>query len=238
MPQPRTRTTDRSKIIDANLQKKWRRKEGLALLEGMARDGYTDKEIAQKMKISPGQLQRLRDNDAKIRKALDHGKMTTDYLVEKALLKSALGFQRKQVKITSIIRYGKLVETQKEELTEEVAPNVTAAQTWLYNRCPDKWKRDPQKGILDDIDEDTSIKIEVTRVGSRDDEEDKEWQNEVNREVKVRKATEAEKQQAEAEKSKKKSQKQREAEEVKEMQEEAEDLDSWPDDWDEMIEDD
>lgn len=238
MPQPRTRTTDRSKIIDANLQKKWRRKEGLALLEGMARDGYTDKEIAQKMKISPGQLQRLRNNDVKIRKALDHGKMTTDYLVEKALLKSALGFQRKQVRITSIIRYGKLVETQKEELTEEVAPNVTAAQTWLYNRCPDKWKRDPQKGILDDIDEDTSIKIEVTRVGSRDDEEDEGWQNEVNREVKVRKATEAEKKQAEVEKSKKKSQKQREVEEVKEMQEEAEDLDSWPDDWDEMIEDD
>lgn len=238
MPQPRTRTTDRSKIIDANLQKKWRRKEGLALLEGMARDGYTDKEIAQKMKISPGQLQRLRDNDVKIRKALDHGKMTTDYLVEKALLKSALGFQRKQVRITSIIRYGKLVETQKEELTEEVAPNVTAAQTWLYNRCPDKWKRDPQKGILDDIDEDTSIKIEVTRVGSRDDEEDEEWQSEVNHEVKVRKATESEKKQAEAEKSKKKSQKQREIEEVNEMQEEAEDLDSWPDDWDEMIEDD
>lgn len=238
MPQPRTRTTDRSKIIDANLQKKWRRKEGLALLEGMARDGYTDKEIAQKMKISPGQLQRLRDNDAKIRKALDHGKMATDYLVEKALLKSALGFQRKQVRITSIIRYGKLVETQKEELTEEVAPNVTAAQTWLYNRCPDKWKRDPQKGILDDIDEDTSIKIEVTRVGSSDDEEDDEWQSEVNKGVKVRKATEAEKKQAEAEKSKKKSQKQQEVEEVKEMQEEAEDLDDWPDDLDEMIEDD
>lgn len=237
MPQPRTRTTDRSKIIDANLQKKWRRKEGLALLEGMARDGYTDKEIAQKMKISPGQLQRLRDNDAKIRKALDHGKMTTDYLVEKALLKSALGFKRKQVRITSIIRDGKLVETQKEELTEEVAPNVTAAQTWLYNRCPDKWKRDPQKGILDDIDEDTSIKIEVTRVGSSDDEEDEEWQSEVNKGVKVRKATEAEKKQAEAEKSKKKSQKQQEVEEVKEMQEEAEDLDDWPDDWDEMIED-
>ena len=237
MPQPRTRTTDRSKIIDANLQRKWRRKEGLALLEGMARDGYTDKEIAQKMKISPGQLQRLRDNDAKIRKALDHGKMTTDYLVEKALLKSALGFKRKQVRITSIIRYGKLIETQKEELTEEVAPNVTAAQTWLYNRCPDKWKRDPQKGILDDIDEDTSIKIEVTRAGYRDDEEDSEWQSEVNKCVKVRKATEAEKQQAEVEKSKKLTQKQQEAKEVEEMQEEAEDLDDWPDDWDEMIED-
>ena len=178
MPQPRTRTTNRTKVIDENLRKKWRRKEGLALLEGLARDGYSDEEIAKKMKISAGQYQRLRNSDEKIRKALDHGKMTTDYLVEKALLKSALGFSRKSVKVTSIIRYGKLVETQTEELTEDVPPNVTAAQTWLYNRCPDKWKRDPQKGFLDDFDEDTSIHIEVTRAGSNADEEDEESEEE------------------------------------------------------------
>ena len=230
MPQPRTRSTDRSKIIDENLRKKWRRKEYLALLEGWARDGYTDQEIATKMKISLKQLQRLRAADAKVRKALDHGRESTDYMVEKALLKSALGYKHKEVRITSIIRYGKLVETQKEEFFTEVAPNITAAQTWLYNRCPDKWKRDPQKGILDEIDEDTSIKIEVTRVGSRDEEEDKEWQQEVNSEVRVRKATEAEKQEAEAEKAKKKQK----AEEV----EDEIDLDEWPDDWEEMIGDD
>lgn len=200
------------------------------MLEGWARDGYTDQEIATKMKISLKQLQRLRAADAKVRKALDHGRESTDYMVEKALLKSALGYKHKEVRITSIIRYGKLVETQKEEFFTEVAPNITAAQTWLYNRCPDKWKRDPQKGILDEIDEDTSIKIEVTRVGSRDEEEDKEWQQEVNSEVRVRKATEAEKQEAEAEKAKKKQK----AEEV----EDEIDLDEWPDDWEEMIGDD
>ena len=230
MPQPRTRSTDRSKIIDENLRKKWRRKEYLALLEGWARDGYTDQEIATKMKISLKQLQRLRAADAKVRKALDHGRESTDYMVEKALLKSALGYKHKEVRITSIIRYGKLVETQKEEFFTEVAPNITAAQTWLYNRCPDKWRRDPQKGILDEIDEDTSIKIEVTRVGSRDEEEDKEWQQEVNSEVRVRKATEAEKQEAEAEKAKKKQ-------EIEEVEDEI-DLDEWPDDWEEMIGDD
>lgn len=239
MPQPRTRTTDRSKIIDENLRKKWRRKEGLALLEGMARDGYSDKEIAQKMKISPGQLQRLRDNDQKIRKALDHGKMETDYLVEKALLKSAVGFRRKQIRVTSIIRYGKLVETQKEEFEEDVAPNVMAAQTWLYNRCPDKWKRDPQKGILDNIDEDTSIKIEVTRAGYKEDEDDKEWQEEVNKEVKIRKATKEEQEEAKKKNEEKKSKIKAEQEEVEQIKsDEEEDIDAWPDDWEEMIEDD
>lgn len=235
MPQPRTRSTNRSEIIIANIQKKWRRKEYLALLEGWARDGYTDREIATKMRISEKQLQRLREADAKIRKALDHGREATDYMVEKALLKSALGYKKKEVRVTSIIRYGKLVETQKEEFTTDVAPSVTAAQTWLYNRCPDKWKKDPQKGILDDIDEDTSIKIEVTRVGSKEDEPDEEWQKEVNREVKVRKATESEKKQREAEIAQEKQKKQQEAEE---LQEEVNDLDEWPEGWEEMVDDD
>lgn len=232
MPQPRTRTTNRTKVIDENLRKKWRRKEGLALLEGLARDGYSDEEIAKKMKISAGQYQRLRDSDEKIRKALDHGKMTTDYLVEKALLKSALGFSRKSVKVTSIIRYGKLVETQTEELTEDVPPNVTAAQTWLYNRCPDKWKRDPQKGFLDDFDEDTSIHIEVTRAGSNADDDDEEWQNDVNRSVSIRKATKEEKEEAERKKAEKKRL------ESSEQIDDEPDLDEWPDNWDELIGDD
>lgn len=232
MPQPRTRTTNRTKVIDENLRKKWRRKEGLALLEGLARDGYSDEEIAKKMKISIGQYQRLRNSDEKIRKALDHGKMTTDYLVEKALLKSALGFSRKSVKVTSIIRYGKLVETQTEELTEDVPPNVTAAQTWLYNRCPDKWKRDPQKGFLDDFDEDTSIHIEVTRAGSNADDDDEEWQSDVNRSVSIRKATKEEKEEAERKKAEKKRS------ESPEQIEDEPDIDEWPDNWDELIGDD
>lgn len=217
-------------MIDANLQKKWRKKEYIALLEGWARDGYTDQEIATKMKISLKQLQRLRENDARIRKALDHGRESTDYMVEKALLRSALGYKHKEVKITSIIRYGKLVETQKEEFFTEIAPNIAAAQTWLYNRCPDKWKRDPQKGILDEIDEDTSIKIEVTRVGSREDEVDEEWQQEVNSEVTVRKATDEEREKAEEEKLKKKAE--------NEQLDDVSDPDQWPDDWEEMIGDD
>lgn len=232
MPQPRTRTTNRTKVIDENLRKKWRRKEGLALLEGLARDGYSDEEIAKKMKISIGQYQRLRNSDEKIRKALDHGKMTTDYLVEKALLKSALGFSRKSVKVTSIIRYGKLVETQTEELTEDVPPNVTAAQTWLYNRCPDKWKRDPQKGFLDDFDEDTSIHIEVTRAGSNADDDDEEWQSDVNRSVSLRKATKEEREEAERKKAERKRL------ESSEQIDDEPGLDEWPDNWDELIGDD
>lgn len=232
MPQPRTRTTNRTKVIDENLRKKWRRKEGLALLEGLARDGYSDEEIAKKMKISIGQYQRLRNSDEKIRKALDHGKMTTDYLVEKALLKSALGFSRKSVKVTSIIRYGKLVETQTEELTEDVPPNVTAAQTWLYNRCPDKWKRDPQKGFLDDFDEDTSIHIEVTRAGSNADDDDEDWQNDVNRSVSIRKATKEEREEAERRKAERKRL------ESSEQIDDEPSIDEWPDNWDELIGDD
>ena len=135
------------------------------------------------------------------------------------------------MRIPSSIRYGKLVEPQKDEFFTDVAPSIAAAQTWLYNRCPDKWKRDPQKGLLDEIDDDTSIKIEVTRVGYGN-EDDSDWQQEVNSEVKVRKATEAEKLQAEKEKEEKRKQ--------GEAEDEADELDEneWPDNWEELIGDD
>ena len=226
---------ERKDMVIENLHKKWRRRENIAVLQGLARDGYDEKEIARIMNIKLHQLQRLKEIEPKIERALDHSKLAADYSVEKALLKAALGYTKKEVKITTVIRYGRTAETITEETTSDVAPNVAAAQTWLYNRCPDKWKRDPQKGLLDDIDEDTSIKIEVTRKGASNNMPDEEWQNEVNKEVNVRKATEAEKAEAEEVKKQKRSKAEADVAEVNEI---VGDGDEWPDNWEELVGDD
>ena len=226
---------ERKDMVIENLHKKWRRKENLAVLQGLARDGYDEKDIARIMNIKLHQLQRLKEIEPKIERALDHSRLAADYSVEKALLKAALGYTKKEVKITTVIRYGRTAETITEETTSDVAPNVAAAQTWLYNRCPDKWKRDPQKGLLDDIDEDTSIKIEVTRKGSDKKAEAEEWQREVNKEVSVRKATESEKAEAEERKKQRKSKADADAAEVDAI---VGDGDEWPDNWEELMGDD
>lgn len=207
----------------------WLTDDGLLLLESWARDGYTMMDISNKIGIDNDVFLRWKDRYPEIREAVSKGKELVDYQVENALLKSALGYKTQEVKVTTTMRYGKVVETVKEVLDKEVAPNVSAIQMWLYNRQKDKWKNmNAAKNVFDDLEEDTSIEITVTRANkdettngdapSHDDGiEDKE--------INVRKRTKAE--QEEVKKAKKAEKKKEKADTIVEE----EDLDEWPDDW-------
>lgn len=88
----------------------WLEPEGLTLLEGWAKDGLTDEQIAEKIKINPATLYDWKNKYPKISEALKKGKEVVDYQVENALLRSAID------------------------------GNVTAQIFWLKNRRPDKWR--------------------------------------------------------------------------------------------------
>ena len=118
----------------------WITDDGLLLLESWARDGYTMTDISNKIGIDNDCFLRWKDRYPEIRKAVSKGKELVDYQVENALLKSALGYKTKEVKVTTTMRYGKVVETIKEVTDKEIAPSVPAIQMWLYNRNKDKWK--------------------------------------------------------------------------------------------------
>jgi hypothetical protein len=215
----------------------WLEEDNLMLLECWARDGYTFQDIANRIGISYTTLRVWREQYPEIDKALKAGREIIDYKVENALLKSALGYKTREVKVTTTMRHGKVVETIKETLDKEQAPNVSAAQCWLYNRLPKKWKNmNSRANILEDIDEDTSIQVIVTRANNKStqsnntNENDTEWQDEINSSIEIRKSTEEEK--AEAEKTKKEAKKQNELNVATKVETEAEDdLDYWPDDW-------
>lgn len=89
---------------------KWLLKENLLLLEGWARDGLTDEQIAKNMGISAKTLWDWKNKHSNICNALKKGKEVVDYEVENALLSSAL------------------------------EGNTTAQIFWLKNRRPDKWR--------------------------------------------------------------------------------------------------
>lgn len=142
--------------------------DGLLLLKSYARDGYTYKDIADKFAISIACLNNWRSKYPQIQEAIDEGRELTDYKVENALLKSALGYKTKEVKTTTIMKFGKVVETQKEVLEKEQPPNVQAITLWLTNRNRDKWKTPNSKSLLDEVEEDTSIQVTVTRAGNHE----------------------------------------------------------------------
>ena len=143
--------------------------------------------------------------------------------------------------MTTTIRFGKTVETIKEVTDKEQAPNVSAIQCWLYNRLPNKWKKNRDQ-LIELDDEDTKIQVTVTRASTsqsttaQQDEtaEDKEWQdglNTMNKSIEIRNMTEEEKEEA----AKKKAQADEKSTPnmATKVENEAsdEDLDYWPDDW-------
>lgn len=218
----------------------WLTDDGLLLLESWARDGYTMTDIANKIGIDNDCFLRWKDRYPEIRKAVSKGKELVDYQVENALLKSALGYKTKEVKVTTTMRYGKVVETIKEVTDKEIAPSVPAIQMWLYNRNKDKWKNmNNAKGMFDDMEEDSSIEITVTRAnknettnGDAPSASDDDYDTAVEeKEVKVRKRTKAETEAVEKSKKNKKAKQAADTVVEEESDNQEVDLDEWPEDW-------
>lgn len=82
----------------------------LLLMEGYARDGATDIQIAEAFGINPNTLRNMRNLHGDVSEALRKGKEIVDYAVENALLRKALN------------------------------GDTTAIMFWLKNRKPDKWR--------------------------------------------------------------------------------------------------
>ena len=148
----------------AGIVDEWLEDDKLMLIEAWARDGCTESDIADKIGIYPSTLNGWKKRYQPIRDALKNGKEIIDYKVENALLKAALGYQTKEIKVTvgRQVKNGQTFMITKETTVKDVAPNVTACAMWLNNRRPDKWRRNRDKSIELE-EEDDSIQITVVR---------------------------------------------------------------------------
>ena len=110
----------------------WLTEEGLLKLEGWARDGLTEEQIAKKMDIGYSTLQAWKNKYQDIIDTLKKGKEIVDYKVENALLKRALGYEYEE------ITYEHGEETKR--VLKHVLPDTTAQIFWLKNRKPQQWR--------------------------------------------------------------------------------------------------
>lgn len=109
--------------------------------------GYSEKEIADKLKICETTLKKYKKEHPEFADALSYDRHLADSMVEAALLKLATGYtikNKKKVKLKDIgyDSNGKKVEKEflkpsSEEI--EVAPSLAAQTFWLKNRCPKSW---------------------------------------------------------------------------------------------------
>ena len=114
----------------------WLTPEGLLKLEGWARDGLTDDQIARNMGISRSTLNKWKNDHSDISDTLKRGREVIDLQVENALLKRALGYEYEEV--SEKYEYGEM--TERKVAKKHVIPDTTAQIFWLKNRRPDKWK--------------------------------------------------------------------------------------------------
>ena len=97
----------------------WLTPEGLLKLEGWARDGLTDEQIAENMGISRSTLNEWKNKYSDISDTLKRGKEVIDRQVENALLKRALGYKYTEVTKERIVDTGqKKRHGGESELTE------------------------------------------------------------------------------------------------------------------------
>ena len=114
----------------------WILEEGLLKIQGWARDGLTEEQIAHNMGIAVSTLGNWKKSHLEILEALKKGKEVVDIQVENALLKRALGYEF--VEVTKELTDAGLLVTK--EVTKQQAPDTTAAIFWLKNRKPNEWR--------------------------------------------------------------------------------------------------
>jgi len=153
----------------------WITEEGLLKIEGWARDGLTDEQIAHNIGITRTTLYDWKNKYPDISYALKRGKEVIDRQVENALLKRALGYEYEEVK--QIIEKDEKGHDRKriEKTVKYVAPDVTAQIFWLKNRRPDVWrdKRDFElSGELNQKSPYDELTVEELRALARKCEED------------------------------------------------------------------
>lgn len=129
----------------------WLTEDGLTTVEGWARDGLTDEQIAHNIGIAERTFTEWKERFPAISAALKKGKAPVDIQVENALLKRALGQIVKVKKPIKLKHKGQipgkgLIEEERIEYAEEeiyIPPDTTAQIFWLKNRRPDKWRDKP-----------------------------------------------------------------------------------------------
>lgn len=114
----------------------WLEQDKLTLLEGWARNGLTDEQIANNIGISRSTLFEWRKKNQDISNALKKGKEVVDIEVENALLKRALGYTI-TLKEQKVDKDGCIHDLQKDV---HIPGDTTAQIFWLKNRRKQQWR--------------------------------------------------------------------------------------------------
>lgn len=114
------------------------------LAEYHFRNGASKEQVSEKLGISLPRLNKLMGGK-QIVEELEFSKSLTDYKVENALLKKALGYYYDEIKESEKEKGDEKTTTHKE-----YPPDVSAIKIWLESRCPEYWGGKGEKSSSDE----------------------------------------------------------------------------------------
>ena len=118
----------------------WLTDDGLLRIQGWAREGLIDAQIAHNMGIAYSTFRDWCGKFPALSAALKKGKAPVDLEVENSLLKRALGYDYEET-VTEIVQGADGTERkQVRKHKRHMPPDVTAQIFWLKNRRPDRWR--------------------------------------------------------------------------------------------------
>lgn len=134
----------------------------ILLIRYMFRDGLDGAEIAKKLNISDERLNFLLKEDERLVKQEEYSRLLTDYAVEDALLKRALGSTSVETKETV-----KNSGVESVTVTKEIPSDTAALKFWLEHRRPERWaeKGESNQEVNQRLD---AIIREITRQADED----------------------------------------------------------------------
>lgn len=110
------------------------------MIEGWARQGLTDEQIASNIGIGTTTFYTWVDRFPVIRESLKKGKAPVDFEVENALYKRAVGFEYEEVE-TLIEEVNGETKKKVKRIKRTALPDTSAIIFWLKNRKPEQWRK-------------------------------------------------------------------------------------------------
>lgn len=118
----------------------WLEQDNLLMIEGWARQGLTDEQIAKNMAVGLSTLKEWKKKYPAISDSLKRGKAPVDFEVENALLKRAIGFEYEETE-TIIEEIDGKQKKRVKRIKKVALPETSAIIFWLKNRKPEQWRK-------------------------------------------------------------------------------------------------
>lgn len=120
----------------------WLDKDNLLKVQGWARDGLSNDQIAHNIGITAKTLCEWQNRFSEFRNAIKKGKEVVDREVENAMLKRALGYEYDEVTQEPVTDKDTGITEMRvtKVVTKQIVPDVTAQIFWLKNRKPEEFR--------------------------------------------------------------------------------------------------